>query len=142
MSTTQTITKTPTELAAINPILEKSGKIMRPDGSVVDLKPAIQNLRKPAPESNGAAVSLEDLKAQLMAMQAENEALKAAKHTQNLAGRRLTCKVSEKGGLSAYGLGRFPVTLYAEQWEFLIANIETVKSALKANATTLTRKAS
>jgi hypothetical protein len=36
-------------------------------------------------------------------------------------GGKLTCKVSEKGGVSVYGFGRFPVTLYAEQWERVYA---------------------
>lgn len=43
------------------------------------------------------------------------------------AERKITCKVSDKGGLSVYGLGRFPVTLYRSQWERLLA-ADTVKS--------------
>ena len=37
-----------------------------------------------------------------------------------------TCKVTEKGGISVYGLGRFPVTLYPEQWDALAAFIPSV----------------
>ena len=47
--------------------------------------------------------------------------------------RKLTLKVSEKGAVSLYGLGRFPVTLYASQWERLIAFIPEVKAFIDAN---------
>lgn len=52
--------------------------------------------------------------AELAKLKAENEALKA-KQAQRSQGT-MTCKVSEKGAVSVYGLGRFPVTLYKEQW--------------------------
>ena len=45
----------------------------------------------------------------------------------------LRLKVSEKGGLSVYGLGRFPVTLYKEQWSRLLDHAEEIKSFLKEN---------
>jgi hypothetical protein len=51
----------------------------------------------------------EDLKAELERLKAENEALK------NRSSKAVSIKVSEKGGVSVYGLGRFPVTLYKEQ---------------------------
>jgi len=55
---------------------------------------------------------------------------------------QITYKVSEKGALSVYGLGRFPVTLYAEQWERLDTETERKRRAefIKSNAKTLTRK--
>ena len=55
---------------------------------------------------------------------------------------QITYKVSEKGALSVYGMGRFPVTLYAEQWERLDAEPERKRRAefIKANGKTLTRK--
>lgn len=59
-------------------------------------------------------MSDEDLKAELERLRAENDALK--KRTT----RGVSMKVSEKGGLSVYGLGRFPVTLYKEQWTKLL----------------------
>ncbi len=52
----------------------------------------------------------EDLRADLDRLRKENQALKQAPQA------RVTMKVSNKGGLSVYGLGRFPVTLYKEQW--------------------------
>ena len=55
---------------------------------------------------------------------------------------KLTYKVSEKGAVSVYGMGRFPVTLYVEQWERLDAEEERKRRQefLKANAKDLTRK--
>jgi hypothetical protein len=55
--------------------------------------------------------SEEELKAKIAALEAENAALKTRG-----AGKSLYLKVSEKGGVSLYGVGRFPVTLYQEQW--------------------------
>ena len=52
----------------------------------------------------------DDLRAELERLQAENDQLK------NQGVRGVSLKVSEKGGVSLYGLGRFPVTLYKEQW--------------------------
>ena len=54
--------------------------------------------------------------------------------------RTLTLKVSEKGAVSAYGLGRFPVTLYGGQWERLLAEADTIRAFLKANAALLSVK--
>jgi len=56
----------------------------------------------------------DDLKAELERLKAENERLKSQRG-------RASLKVSEKGGVSVYGLGRFPVTLYKEQWTRLLA---------------------
>ena len=54
--------------------------------------------------------------------------------------RALTMKVSEKGGLSVYGLGRFPVTLYAQSWERLLDEAEAIRTFIKANEALLSRK--
>jgi hypothetical protein len=56
----------------------------------------------------------EELKAELERLKKENEALKAR------SSKAVSLKVSEKGALSVYGLGRFPVTLYQEQWVKLL----------------------
>ena len=61
-----------------------------------------------------AKPSAADLQATIDQLTAENAALKSS------PARRVTLKVSEKGGLSVYGLGRFPVTLYREQWAKLL----------------------
>ena len=67
----------------------------------------------------------EDLKAELEKLKAENERLKSAR------GRGASLKVSEKGGVSVYGLGRFPVTLYKEQWAKLLAMADEIREFIK-----------
>lgn len=54
--------------------------------------------------------------------------------------RKLTMKVSDKGALSVYGLGRFPVTLYRGQWERLMATSDEIGAFITANADRLTVK--
>lgn len=76
-----------------------------------------------------------DLMAQLEALKAENTRLKA-KGT----GRGLSFKVSEKGAVSVYGLGRFPVSLYRSQWEKLIENIPGIQQFIIDNIASLTEK--
>ena len=56
------------------------------------------------------------------------------------APKALTMKVSEKGALSIYGLGRFPVTLYAGQWERLLSAADQIKAFMTANASLLATK--
>ena len=46
---------------------------------------------------------------------------------------QMSFKVSEKGGVSVYGLGRFPVTLYYEQWQRLLGATEDLKTFLEEN---------
>ena len=48
--------------------------------------------------------------------------------------------LSEKGGVSLYGLGRFPVTLYAEQWQKLLGEVENIKKFLEDNKALLKTK--
>jgi len=80
-------------------------------------------------------MSDEDLKAELERLKAENERLK----TQN-RGRPVSLKVSEKGGVSVYGLGRFPVTLYKEQWAKLLAMADEIRAFIKENEARLKAK--
>lgn len=68
----------------------------------------------------------EDLKAEIERLRAENEALKKPRGQMSL-------KVSEKGGLSVYGLGRFPVTLYREQWEKLLGMADEIRTFIREN---------
>lgn len=63
-------------------------------------------------------------------------AVEAAKKAKGIAGK-LTLKVSEKGGLSVYGMGRFPVTLYREQWERLLDNQKQLRDFIAANGDAL-----
>lgn len=78
--------------------------------------------------------SEEELKAELEKLRAENAALKKPP-----AGR-VYLKVSEKGGLSVYGLGRFPVTLYREQWEKLLGLSDDIKTFIHENDHGLKKK--
>ncbi len=75
-----------------------------------------------------------DLKQELERLRAENEALKAKTRAAPML------KVSEKGGVSVYGLGRFPVTLYKEQWLKLLAMADEIKSFISANEAKLKTK--
>jgi len=79
-------------------------------------------------------VSDEELRAELARLKDENERLKTR------AGRGLSLKVSEKGALSVYGLGRFPVTLYKEQWTKLLDMAEDIRVFLKENDARLKAK--
>jgi hypothetical protein len=73
----------------------------------------------------------EDARAELERLRAENEALKA-KTT-----RATSIKVSEKGAVSVYGLGRFPVTLYKEQWLKLLAMADEIRKFIAENESRL-----
>jgi hypothetical protein len=64
----------------------------------------------------------EEQSSEMEKLRAENARLKA--------GPALRCKVGEKGGVSVYGLGRFPVTLYKEQWEKLFAARDQIEGFL------------
>ncbi len=76
----------------------------------------------------------EDLKAEIDRLKAENERLR----TQH--DRVLRMKVSQKGALSVYGLGRFPVTLYKEQWTRLLAAAAEIRTFLEDNDARLKSK--
>jgi hypothetical protein len=67
----------------------------------------------------------------LARLEAENKALR--EQVEQRRPGQLRLKVSEKGGVSVYGLGRFPVTLYKEQWTRLLDHAEEIKSFLKEN---------
>ena len=76
----------------------------------------------------------DDLKAELERLRAENEQLKQR------GTRTMSMKVSEKGGLSIYGLGRFPVTLYKEQWAKLLDMADEIRAFIQDNDARLKTK--
>ena len=76
----------------------------------------------------------DDMQAELERLRAENQALKKT------SSRGLSLKVSEKGGLSVYGLGRFPVTLYKEQWKKLLDMADDIRAFIQANDSQLKTK--
>jgi len=79
-------------------------------------------------------MSDEDLKAELERLRRENEALKKG------ATRGVSIKVSEKGGVSVYGLGRFPITLYQEQWLKLLDMSDELREFIAAHKSELKAK--
>lgn len=80
-------------------------------------------------------MSDDDLKAELERLRAENQQLK------NRTSRGISLKVSEKGGVSVYGLGRFPVTLYKEQWARLLDMAADIRAFIAENDDKLKTKA-
>lgn len=76
----------------------------------------------------------EELKAELERLRAENATLKAR------SGRGISMKVSEKGAVSVYGLGRFPVTLYQEQWLKLLDLADDIRAFVKEHEGQLKKK--
>jgi hypothetical protein len=82
----------------------------------------------------GGPMSDDDIKAEVARLKEENERLKARQS------RAVSLKVSEKGGLSVYGLGRFPVTLYKEQWTKLLDMSDDIRAFLKENDSRLKSK--
>jgi hypothetical protein len=78
--------------------------------------------------------SEEELQAEIERLRAENETLKKPVRGQ------MSLKVSEKGALSVYGLGRFPVTLYREQWEKLLGMAVEIREFIQKNDQNLKKK--
>lgn len=79
--------------------------------------------------------SEEDLKAEIERLRAENENLKKP-----VARGQISMKVSEKGALSVYGLGRFPVTLYREQWDKLLGVADQIRGFIQDHDSELKKK--
>ncbi len=82
---------------------------------------------KPAPDA-------EALREELARLKAENESLKKR------GSKGVSIKVSEKGAVSVYGLGRFPVTLYQEQWVKLLDLSDDIRAFIGENAAKLKKK--
>ncbi len=76
----------------------------------------------------------DNIKAELKRLQAENEALKQRNE------KGLSLKVGQKGGVSVYGLGRFPVTLYKEQWGRLLDMGDEIRGFIRENEAQLKSK--
>ena len=76
----------------------------------------------------------QDMKAELERLRSENAALKKG------AATGISMKVSDKGALSIYGMGRFPVTLYKEQWLKLMDMSDQIRAFIAANDSKLKTK--
>jgi hypothetical protein len=81
-------------------------------------------------------MSEEDLRAELDRLRRENEALKEQKT------RPIQLKVSQKGAVSLYGLGRFPLTLYKEQWESVLSMADEIRRFIVDHDAELKKKGS
>lgn len=76
----------------------------------------------------------DEMKRELERLRAENESLKRR------ASKGASMKVSDKGGVSIYGLGRFPVTLYQEQWTKLLDMADDIRAFIAENQDKLKKK--
>jgi len=81
-------------------------------------------------------VADENTQSELERLRAENAALKAS----TIRRGAVSLKVGEKGGVSVYGLGRFPVTLYKEQWAKLLDLADEIRAFIKAHEAELKSK--
>ena len=81
-------------------------------------------------------MSEENASEELERLRAENERLKQ----QSTKSGALSFRVSGKGAVSVYGLGRFPVTLYQEQWDKLLAQVDDLRRFIEANRASLKKK--
>jgi hypothetical protein len=86
------------------------------------------------PAKRKMLMSDNDMKAELERLRNENAAFKKG------ASDRIRMKVSEKGGVSVYGMGRFPVTLYKEQWLKLLNMSEEIRAFIAENEARLKAK--
>lgn len=71
---------------------------------------------------------------QALAGKSNDELLRIIAQMQSQSERKLTLKVSKKGAISLYGMGRFPVTLYASQWDKLVGMSDDIRAFAQANA--------
>jgi hypothetical protein len=86
---------------------------------------------------------IQKLQAELELLRMQNEALKKGKRREpkgTLLGEGLSAQISEKGGISVYGLSRFPVTLYKDQWLALLPVASGILAFIKANEEKLQSK--
>jgi hypothetical protein len=95
---------------------------------------ATERTRQGAGREEDRVATEEELRAELEKLRAENAALKSR------GSKGISLKVSEKGGVSVYGLGRFPVTLYMEQWLKLLDMAEDLRGFIKENEGRLKKK--
>lgn len=93
-----------------------------------------ERLKRELEHLRGTTTSDEDLKSELERLRAENAALKKG------ATAPARMKVSEKGGVSVYGLGRFPVTLYKDQWLKLLSMADDIADFIRVNESKLSSK--
>ena len=110
------------------PVADMAAVFAQKNAEIAALKAAAQPVTvitpKPAPATPA------DFQAEIDRLRAENENLRSAKTT----GGKLSLKVSEKGALSVYGMGRFPVTLYREQMSRLLGMKDEILKFIEENS--------
>jgi hypothetical protein len=80
------------------------------------------------------AMADEQMRAELERLRAENESLKAKR------GRERRLQVSQKGGVSLYGVRRFPITFYADEWETILGMADDIRAFVAERSSELKRK--
>ena len=80
------------------------------------------------------AESDEEMRAELERLRAENEGLKARK------AKETRLQVSQKGAVSLYGIRRFPITFYADEWDTVLGMADEIRAFIAQNETELKRK--
>lgn len=102
-------------------LIEAMRKVIPEPAATTAPAPAPVTEPAPAPTKRLVRPKQSDLEQEIARLKAENEALKNAK----LKAVKNTLKVSQKGAISLYGMGKFPITLYANQWDKLIEFVKT-----------------
>ena len=76
----------------------------------------------------------EEMRAELERLRAENEGLKAKKS------QEMRLQVSQKGAVSLYGIRRFPITFYADEWDIVLGMGDQIRTFIQENEGALKRK--
>lgn len=85
-------------------------------------------------EESAMAEANEEMQAELERLRAENEGLKARKS------QEMRLQVSQKGAVSLYGIRRFPITFYADEWDTILGMADEVRAFISQHQTELKRK--
>lgn len=120
-----------------------SNLVVPPAASALGTFASLQGMRLPsapvrsevvAPTPPTESPEVTAMRAQLAALKLENETLAAQREADKAAkARNITIKIGEKGGVVVSGLGRFPTTLYADQWPLLLAAGPTILAFIDAH---------